>query len=1063
MNQEEAIKQFVEREYQRLTSEDFSLSDLKAARNTYFRGKGRKVSSPTNKEVVNALFSLLKRRGVTPDQISDYVNSLPIFRIAGEALQQELLDSLRSTNRESALKPEDIEMIKQVGAYEALKQVVVKDKEQQLQDIDEKIKQRNQEYNNLPSILDQEIFPEPDFNPQVEDVKPWWERFYLKSDPFLRKDGLSSISEDLYEEVLVKTKPFEETLSHLNKNSKYLFHSGFLLAGDYGYGKTTFIDYISFHLIYRGSLPIRITCSKPYPDSSGFAHSFYTKLRNELKKEWDNISNQVNFSTSELEVEDEIIELARNILGRRNGIVVFLDDYHKHRTQFTYIYEFLGTLQILKDNLTREGLDVGFVVSGTSEWKAELARNGQMEGFLDKTPIEMPLLTPESVCEVFNQRIKAYCFETSPRRIKLDFVKHIFREAQGQTGYRDYLNRIIQELTNNNSSVIDTPIEIAQDTLDKVQNELERDPALKSSFKKLVYESKFQKFTNEQVSKCLELLIQTSTNDGVSENDKLFAENKFYFQRLKEVDLIQKSKGTGTSNNPVLRWTLRTRLQAAVDNIYAQYQYGLNDYLLKIYGWKSGTSQLAIKTEQSPSQLLEVIRFFDKSNLKLKETTIQHVQLALQNFDAVQISNPTGKQEPDRIARAHNSFEQLSAAFFEIDGSNSFFAAAGVSHFDQKWHLHWLTDNEGILELLKRFADYSVDKSTIKYITAIKQFQDVFPLLAEHLLRIAQDVCAGKYEELLTRSIHHTEDEIKLFDSVLSGYYSHLSSDHMNYVKSVTDYFELKIRAFLYATTTLLFGENYVNQIPEQQRSYAHRSISTKQNYTTYSNFYDGLTRPDFKKIFLDGNPIKENVVAQLQTVWKTSDWEKFFDTFAEQNIATAHQQTAAFSHLERPNYLRYCQLAEEFTTALNMFASGLLNNKAFLIKDENHVNPTAPEAYKFKYFYKRTGRIKDDIEIEPRVYRDTPDFLRKDIYASHELSTSTYMRVLDLVIQKIQNSAHSCITEDILDIEMINSSYNVSYCEFINSLVFARGVDKRLHLTPWFGSSIIIKLQDAL
>src|SRR3989338_10642115 len=99
----------------------------------------------------------------------------------------------------------------------------------------------------------------------------------------------------------------------------------------------------------------------------------------------------------EMALEDQVIELAFKISVRKKGIIVFVDDYHKHRECFPQIFEFLGTLQILKNKLTRKNINIGFIVSGIPSWKDELLHNSHLLGFLNNTPIEMPEITAEHV------------------------------------------------------------------------------------------------------------------------------------------------------------------------------------------------------------------------------------------------------------------------------------------------------------------------------------------------------------------------------------------------------------------------------------------------------------------------------------------------------------------------------------------------------------------------------------------------------------------------------------------------------------------------------------------
>lgn len=242
---------------------------------------------------------------------------------------------------------------------------------------------------------------------------------------------------------------------------------------------------------------MRVTSAKSYADASGFMDSFLHKLRMELMDEARKITAINNRELEPLELEDQIVRLSQKILlSRRKGILVFLDDYHKFRSHFPQIFEFLGTLQVLKDTLTRANLNVGFIVSGIPIWLTELRQNSQLMGFLDNTPIEMPKITPDLICEVFNRRIAAFCYESTPRRIKPDFVQKLVKDLGGEQGIRGCIARIVYELSNNNTAIVDSPVEISDTVLKDVRVILESDLALKSAFSKLTLSTKFKRFTS---------------------------------------------------------------------------------------------------------------------------------------------------------------------------------------------------------------------------------------------------------------------------------------------------------------------------------------------------------------------------------------------------------------------------------------------------------------------------------------------------------------------------------------------------------------------------------------
>jgi hypothetical protein len=1059
MNKEQAIEQFVRENYKLLLNKMLSQQKFKQSFNERYGKQFHKVDP---KEVVVSLVTFLKKSGVPGENIRKYIDTLPIFRSISSNVENQLYRIADGKDQAVGLDPEDVDIIKRFDAVEAVKRLHVKEIEieanKELEDYYKRIQELREEYDSLPSVLDQEDIPEPPFDPQFEETQQWWERFYLKTNPFpFGADGLAKIDESLYEEILVKTTPFQDILSALKKDPDCLFHTGFLLVGDYGYGKTTFIDYLNYYLIQKNILPIRITPSKSFPDSSGYEDDFHINLRDKLQDELLKISNESISDLKDLGIVGQIKQLIRHVQShRRDGIVIFLDDYHKRQSGFKDVYEFLGLQQILKNNLTRAGLNVGFIVSGTPEWHRHLSNDGQMRGFLDNRPIVLPIITPELVCEVFNQRIKAYCFDESPRRIRAEFVKRMFKVVEGHAGFRDYLTEIISQLSNNNLSIIDTPMEIDSLTLANIRSSLERDESLRNSFQKLTQSSKFQSYTKEQIAKCLVLLIQTSIHDGLTENDKLFEENKYYFKLLDEASLIQKRKRTVADDMNSFEWVIHSRLQKAIDLIKDRYRLSINDYLLKLYAWKGYSSQ-PVETEDQPSEISEFKRFFSREDLNIPKAASDNIQLALRLFDANLLAKSSVKPTAGQINHGWDAFSYLSDAFFEIDGSKKFFHDAGISELKDCWRFHWF-DDEVLSELLYRFNDYNSSASEKNNSGSLvwKQLKEVFPILAERLKDITEDISNETFGGLFTRNVQHTKSELLVFDQVREGYSSAINLDHYKYVKDVTDHLEIRFRLFLYATSVLVFGGKYVSKMPESLHKYSSKNLESRPSSTLFNNAYSGLTRGQLRVIFAQGNPIKNFICKYIDCGWKSDDWENFFDAFVVENIAAAHQGMDRFSHLDKARYLQYCRRAEELMCAINILVRNIIRNSSYLILCGDDTND--PTNYLFKFVFKPSDQQRGEVRGKVFTPDAMPKFLQDDNAEEGMLDGGIYDRVIKLLEHKIEGSSRNCLVEDLLEVEYIVNNYNVSYPDFIQSLVFAYYVDKKIVLQPWFGSSILLK-----
>ena len=1057
MNKETALSKFVKNNFTFLTSPDFDTKRLKRiSRDYFFKQHNKKFGIPIIQEVRIALIKYLRKNGIRQSRIEYYIQKLPVFSNLGNKNKEVLLGYMTDDKYDSGIAPEDVHILQNINAFQAAKEHVSKDIDNQYKEkigtYNKMIEQKQDDYNSLPSIIDVGPIPEPEYNPDIEAETLWWERLYLKDNPFPRKDGLSDIDKDLYESVIVKTAPFIKVLNATRDDATYILKTAFLLVGDFGYGKTTFMDYLSYHLVHKKILPLRITCGRPFPDSSGFSHNFYLSLLKSLKDEVRYESSASYTTFVDLDIEDHIFTLCEAVLNKHSGIIVFLDDYHKHQSSYEAIYEFLGSLQILKDKLVRKNLEVGFMVSGVREWKNELLRNSQMSGFFDSGTIEMGEISAKSVCDVFNQRIKAYCYDSYPRQIQLRFVKSIFEKAKGKAGYRDYLNFIISELENNNYAVVNTPVDVSPDELDRIKKYIEKNNALSSALNKLIYESKFKKFTSEQVGKCLEILVQTSLHGGFTEEDELFRDNKHYFQRLKESQFLQKQR----MSKKEFKWVVKSEFQRTFDEIDRNFNKSLSDYILKLYGGKNYHKLARQQQDTEPGKLKEEKRFFATVENKMERSSRSNLRMALQMFDSINFSD-IGKGGSERSQNAIQAMEHISLALFGTDGMLRLFNEAKISASEMRWQLHWL-GTESVTEYYKCENNYNREPEQLNYERLIRQVNDTFPIVAACLKTVLQDICKPDAGSVgcFGCPVHHTNSERILFSEVRDSYYAADRASHFRYVEKATNYLEERFRLFLYVTTTLLFGEdNLINLMPPATKNYAIKNRDRRTNYASFFNPFNGLTRPQFRELFLNTGKIKKFIVGELDLRWQTRDWETFFNVFIDENIATSHKQVNSYSHSERDKYLQYCRMARQLIAQVNVAIRRIISKNAFILLIDR-TNPNSVEDAIFKYSFKIDKSKKALPSNEKVIVLDSEVLYRQEDLYEHSISPDIYNKVIANIHGKLRNTGY--YLEDLMNVDYITANYNVPYCQFLSTLSYAIHIDKTIEVYPWYGSTILIK-----
>lgn len=1059
MKDEQFHKDFIRSNLPLLTSPQFDREKYKRAYRKFYVEQNHRISKPSARELMELLVAHL-RVSMSPAQIVNLIDTLPFFRETGEREIEKLRAHVSSGNAQSVLSAEQIETVKKVGAYEAVRahhiDEVRKQSEQVVAEFNEQIAAKKREFEALPSVLDEGGIEEPEFNPEIEDRKTWWERFYLQSDPFPRKDGLSAISTDLYEEIIIKTEPFQRILSLLKSNPDALFHTGSLLVGDYGYGKTTFIDYLSHYLINQNILPLRITSAKGYADASGFSDTFLNKLRTELRDEVQKVLHRAPDELCDHEVEDQIVEMSKQLSKRKLGIVIFMDDFHKFRSHFRQIFEFLGTLQVLKDNLTREGAKVGFVVSGVPSWLDELKANSQLVGFLDAAPIRLPEVSAELVSNVFNRRIAAFCYESTPRKIKPDFVRNLVRDLGGEQGIRGCINRIVDELSNNNLAIVDSPLEVSENTLNEVKKMLEGSPDVKASLNKLLFEVRFRGYNNQQIAKCLELLVHIFVQNGIAEADRQFTEGSFYFQVLRDVGLIQKQKGR---EGKPFRWNLSESFSNIVRQIHRKQKLNPADYLLKLYAYKGYVNQVADATSGSAEEIIEVKRLFAEKASKIESPARDAIAEGLERLERL-LLRPAGGAPTERdVKTAVEAFDSLTTAIGYLDGSEAIFSNLGISVTSDRWDLKPGAP-EIVHEAFRRLDDHERERSLKSRSHALKTAVDALLEIAHSLEFMGEQLLVDS-EPLLHRPASHTEEELVLFDAIREGFFSGVREEHFDYMRALVDYLELRFRSYFYFSGNLVFGDDYFDQCPQALQQYSHKNVSARKSFTTVQNLFDGLTRSQYRSIFTESNRLRDHCVTPLKVPWQSSDWDLFTGIYATENIKVAHLQIDAFSAQDKRSYRKFASLAEEITAAMCEIVSNVVARNFYLIRPEGAQQEAIDIAFCFKAVSTAATTDADGKSIlKGRMFSERPTKAPFNAPTfQRSVKREDAERIVNGLKAKIDTAPFHIVTQDLLDLEYIQTHYRASIGDFIGALGWAAHFTKALRVEPWFGSSIAISL----
>lgn len=226
VDRQEEVFKFVRGYWKVLVSEDFPEKIYKESRRSHFFVElQNKVGIPKDTEIAQAALDYLFKINYfkTEDKLQK-VLALPFFS-KNVSDPEYYFQKFRMTTQKVDL---DLASF-QSEEYKAAKIIELEKKllQERSKEIDEKIKQKQEEYDSLPSVLDTNTeYPEPievEEENTDEAYLPWWQKLRLRADPFSTIDGLGSIRQEDYEEIIIKTSIYEKYVSYIRNTPSELF------------------------------------------------------------------------------------------------------------------------------------------------------------------------------------------------------------------------------------------------------------------------------------------------------------------------------------------------------------------------------------------------------------------------------------------------------------------------------------------------------------------------------------------------------------------------------------------------------------------------------------------------------------------------------------------------------------------------------------------------------------------------------------------------------------------------------------------------------------------------
>ena len=140
----------------------------------------------------------------------------------------------------------------------------------------------------------------------------------MKSDPF-NQNGLDNIPKNDYDKILIDTKGIRFAKSFRSNNGNFVVGENYMLAGNFGTGKTCVMDYIENYAYEIGLYPIKINVfasTSPLIMLTKFYRSLYRKV-NQSKV------TAIGDEGSCISEMDDILKQNQSL----NGFIIMIDEY----------------------------------------------------------------------------------------------------------------------------------------------------------------------------------------------------------------------------------------------------------------------------------------------------------------------------------------------------------------------------------------------------------------------------------------------------------------------------------------------------------------------------------------------------------------------------------------------------------------------------------------------------------------------------------------------------------------------------------------------------------------
>lgn len=1039
MNKMDALRKFVRDNYKLLNEKtQFDRIRYKDIKKDYFgRVLKHQFGNPNDKEICEVFTeALIKNEKILDKQtLQQEIERTPFLKINNRNADNytAIIDSVSG---EFALKDE-VDGLRGIQKIEKQLAWLKKERSKEIEDL---ISQKEEAYRRLPSILDDHKFEEPEHIIQPTRRTDWWEDLNLRENPFPGPlDGFYMIDKSLYQSIIIETRPILWALEKLESPMPDIFHRGFLLAGEFGTGKTTFYDFIASHLIIKLIEPIRIALTENISE----AH-YVQKFENEICIAISNLCKQHHLTGTDRimdfgEAKTRMKDLQKHV----RGFLIFIDDLHKH-TNLDLVFSFLSHLQIIKNNFSRDGIMVVFIVAGFPAWRRKIKQDSALSGFFDAADeLTLPEVTPEIAAQAIKKRLQA--FSVNPNKeleVKEEFLQSIFKKVSKERGianigFRPYIQEAVQRFQQKQFDILSVDITVLEpEVSQEIRATLEENDEFAKSINKLIFGGGIKK--RKVRERALRILGEIYLGRGVTEDEEFFKTNVYYFQKLSEVGLIQKFRRERDDKN-ILVWNISPLLSELNDTIISKFHMSIEDYLVPVY------LPITPRAMQKRSRIQSFERDLKKWGRALEPSYITNIQKALTGYSE-HIFQFTKSQH-----RKSLSLDTLPT--INIVKEPVWLMMKSIIQYESPQLLNICGENNiqgwGLRHRSLQCSEH--------FILLLHDIESTSPSVSDHtrLISFADEAFVELWNEFNESMKIYRRSHVRCYmlpkgflKNIYAEYATLLypSDKHTEYFQSLDRFLEQIeqiIRKYLHVSSTLIFGplNRRITYYPDDINKYINRNLPSQSiSYESYNEF-EHLNRGQYRLLFQDSNkssPFYRYIIRPIMLKWDNQDISSFFKIFGDVNIITSHNKTISAEDTKRDTQTFFrltCRLIADMCLRLKELL--MITNTTQVTDDATYI------MFGYQYVeHEKLERFIKGIEIKP------PEAIYK-----HEISEGLKSNVINDILNNSDNT-FGCIELDMLEIEGIRIKFNREFCKSVPLIAYYLATGK-IDGKPLYGASV--------